>query len=47
MPPELRTAHKNNDRAVMAAYRFPIKGITESDSVVELMKLYQKMTGKA
>lgn len=47
MPPELRTAHQNNDRAVMAAYGFPIKGFTESDCVAELMKLYQKMTEKA
>ena len=42
--PELLTAHQNNDRAVMAAYGFPIKGFTESDCVAELMKLYQKMT---
>ena len=47
MPSELRTAHQNNDRAVMAAYGFPIKGFTESDCVAELMKLYQKMTEKA
>jgi hypothetical protein len=47
MPPELRTAHQNNSRAVMAAYGFPIKGFTESDCVAELMKLYQKMTEKA
>ena len=47
MPPELRTAHQNNDRAVMATYGFPIKGFTESDCVAELMKLYQKMTEKA
>ena len=46
MPPELRTAHQNNDRAVMAAYGFPIKGFTESDCVAELMKLYQKMTAQ-
>lgn len=44
MPPELRTAHQNNDRAVMQAYGFPIKGFTESDCVAELMKLYQDMT---
>ena len=47
MPSDLRTAHQNNDRAVMAAYGFPIKGFTESDCVAELMKLYQKMTEKA
>ena len=44
MPPELRTAHQNNDRAVMAAYGFPIKGFTEADCVAELMKMYQKLT---
>ena len=44
MPPELRKAHQNNDRAVMQAYGFPIKGFTESDCVAELMKMYQKLT---
>ena len=43
MPPELRSAHRNNDRAVMAAYGFPTK-MTESECVAELMKLYQKLT---
>ena len=47
MPPELRTAHQQNDRAVMQAYGFPIKDFTESDCVAELMKLYQKLTEKA
>ena len=46
MPPELRTAHQNNDRAVMAAYGFPIKNFTEADCVAELMKMYQKLTNK-
>lgn len=44
MPPELRKAHQNNDRAVMKAYGFPIKGFTESDCVAELMKLYKVNT---
>ena len=43
MPPELRKAHQNNDRAVMAAYGFSIK-MTESECVAELMKLYQELT---
>ena len=43
MPPELRKAHQNNDRAVMQAYGFPIKGTTESMCVAELMKMYQKL----
>ena len=47
MPPELRRAHQNNDRAVMQAYGFPIKGFTEADCVAELMKLYQALTEKA
>lgn len=44
MPPELRRAHQNNDKAVMQAYGFSIKDTTESICVAELMKLYQKMT---
>ena len=43
MPPELRKAHQNNDRAVMAAYGFSTK-MTESECVAELMKIYQKLT---
>ena len=39
--PALLTAHQNNDRAVMEAYGFPIKGFTESDCVAELMKRYK------
>ena len=41
MPRELRTAHQQNDRAVMQAYGFDIKTTTESSCVAELMKLYQ------
>lgn len=43
MPSELRKAHQLNDKAVMQAYGFPIKGFTEADCVAELMKLYQKL----
>lgn len=42
MPPELRKAHQNNDRAVMQAYGFDVKTMTESSCVAELMKLYQQ-----
>jgi hypothetical protein len=42
MPPDLRTAHQKNDRAVMDAYGFPKTGFTESDCVAALMKLYQE-----
>lgn len=43
MPPELRKAHQANDRAVMQAYGFDVKTMTESACVAELMKLYKKM----
>jgi hypothetical protein len=46
MPPELRKAHQQNDKAVMQAYGFPIKNFTETDCVAELMKLYQALTTK-
>ena len=46
MPVELRKAHQDNDRAVMAAYGFPIKTTTESQCVAELFKLYQELTNK-
>lgn len=44
MPPELRKAHQQNDRAVMAAYGFPTKDFTESDIVAELLKMYKELT---
>ena len=44
MPVELRRAHQDNDRAVMAAYGFPIKTMTESQCVAELFKLYLQLT---
>ena len=44
MPPELRKAHQQNDRAVMQAYGFSVKDMTESKCVAELMKLYQSLT---
>lgn len=43
MPPELRKAHQANDRAVMQAYGFDVKTMTESTCVAELMKMYQKL----
>ena len=43
MPPELRHAHQDNDRAVMAAYGFSTK-MSESDCVAELFKMYQALT---
>ena len=44
MPPELRRAHQENDRAVMQAYGFDVKTMTESSCVAELMKRYQELT---
>lgn len=43
MPPELRKAHQLNDRAVMQAYSFDVKTMTESTCVAELMKLYKDL----
>ena len=47
MPPELRKAHQQNDRAVMEAYGFTKDTEaykSESARVAELMKMYQKLT---
>jgi len=46
MPPELRKAHQQNDKAVMQAYGFWGKLNTETECVAELMKMYQQMTQK-
>ena len=46
MPAELRRAHQDNDRAVMQAYGFDVKTMTESSCVAELFKLYQQLTEK-
>ena len=44
MPPALRKAHQDNDRAVMQAYGFPIKrDLQESYYVAELFKMYQEL----
>ena len=42
MPPELRKAHKENDKAVMVAYGFNLK-MSESEVVAELFKMYEKL----
>ena len=52
MPPELRKAHQENDKAVMEAYGFRIKDeqtakfrwLTESETVASLMHMYQELT---
>jgi len=45
MPPELRKAHQNNDRAVMEAYGFSVKKMIESKYIAELIKMYQEILG--
>ena len=51
MPPELRKAHQENDKVVMEAYGFKKKDengktrwLSESETVAELMKMYQELT---
>ena len=44
MPPELRKAHQQNDRAVMEAYGFWGKLNTETDCVAALMEMYARVT---
>ena len=44
MPPELRKAHQQNDKAVMQAYGFWGKLNTETECVAELMKMHQELT---
>ena len=46
MPPELRKAHQQNDRAVMQAYGFDVATTTETSCVAELMRMYQKLAEK-
>lgn len=46
MPPELRKAHQQNDKAVMQAYGFWGSVKTESDCVARLMEMYAGMTAK-
>ena len=46
MPVELRKAHQENDKAVMEAYGFDWRKMSESDCVAELMKMYKELTDK-
>ncbi len=45
MPPELRKAHQENDKAVMEAYGFNPR-MSEPEIVAELFRLYQELTVK-
>ncbi|MBR6250791.1 MAG: methylase [Bacteroidales bacterium] len=42
MPPELRKAHRENDKAVMAAYGFEAS-LSEQEIVVRLFEMYEKL----
>ena len=42
--PDVLTAHRDNDRAVMEAYGFDVKTMTESKCVAELFRIYQDLT---
>lgn len=46
MPPELRKAHQQNDKAVMQAYGFDVRSTTETSCVAELMRMYQGLEKK-
>lgn len=46
MPKELRKAHQENDKAVMEAYNFDWRNMSEIQCVAELMKMYQKLISK-
>lgn len=46
MPVELRRAHQENDKAVMEAYGFDWRTMTESECVAELMKMYQDLVNQ-
>ena len=46
MPPELRTAHQQNDKAVWEAYGKAWDIKSESACVAHLMKLYQELVTK-
>ena len=47
MPPELRKAHQENDKAVMSAYGFDWRTMTSAECVAELMKMYQNLVKQA
>lgn len=44
MPQALQKAHNANNKAVMQAYGFSIRDMSEEDCVAELMKMYENLT---
>ena len=47
MPSDLRTAHQLNDKAVMDAYGFNWKTMTEAECVTKLMEMYEKLVNES
>jgi hypothetical protein len=45
MPKELTMAHAANNKAVMRAYGFSVKDMSENDCVAKLIKMYQSLVG--
>lgn len=43
MPPDLLKAHQENDKAVMTAYGWDWRHMSESDCVAKLMEMYEKL----
>ena len=43
MPLELQKAHNANNKAVMEAYGFSVRKMSEADCVAALMKMYQEL----
>ncbi len=44
MPEELRKAHQQNDSAVMSAYGFDAKTMTENCCIAELFRMYEQLS---
>ena len=47
MPLKLLNAHRENDKAVITAYGWNWRGLSESECVARLMKLYQQMSSQS
>nr|WP_172460561.1 hypothetical protein [Veillonella criceti] len=41
MPVDLRKAHQENNKAVMEAYGWNWRELSETECIIELMKLYR------
>ena len=47
MPEPLRKAHDANNRAVMRAYGFSVRDMSEEDCVAALMRMYSERVGES